>query len=51
VAKQREKKPTPKWEEIYDRLSKVAERKRWQMPASPKSLTEAYYRHLKRKRQ
>jgi hypothetical protein len=51
VAGQRAKKPAPTWEEIYDRLTEVAEKKGWRVPANPKSLSEAYYRYLKNERQ
>lgn len=50
LAKQRAKSPPRRWGEIYEELGKIAPKKGWDIPDNPKSLSEAYYRLLKRKR-
>ena len=47
IAKQREKNPPTPWEEIFDKLIEIADGKKWAVPSSAKSLTQAYYTHQK----
>jgi hypothetical protein len=50
VSKQRSKKNPLSWEEIYDDAVRLAVKRGWDMPATPKALEEAHRHYLKRQR-
>jgi hypothetical protein len=51
VARQRNRKTPPPWDEIYDEGVRLSARRGWDMPGTWKSLEEAHRRYLKRLRE